>query len=50
MPELRIETDRLILRSFESGDMEALYLLLRDRVYQKYWNLSDTHFVEENIS
>lgn len=31
MPDVRIETDRLILRNFESGDVEALYLLLRDR-------------------
>lgn len=21
----------------------------KDRVYQKYWNLYDTHFIEENI-
>ena len=27
----RLETDRLILRKFESNDMEALYLLLKDK-------------------
>ena len=26
----RLETDRLILRKFESSDMEALYLLLKE--------------------
>lgn len=30
MPILRLETKRLILRKFESSDMEALYLLLKD--------------------
>ena len=27
---IKLETDRLILRSFEPSDMEALYLLLKD--------------------
>lgn len=31
----RLETDRLILRKFESNDMEALYLLLKDK---EFWN------------
>lgn len=31
MDTLRLETDRLILRKFENGDMEALYQLLKDK-------------------
>ncbi len=31
MSAVRLETERLVLRKFGKGDMEALYLLLRDR-------------------
>ncbi len=31
MDTLRLETDRLILRKFENGDMEALYQILKDK-------------------
>lgn len=31
MDILRLETDRLILRTFEEKDIEALYVLLKDK-------------------
>ena len=31
MADLRIETNRLILRRFEENDMEAIYLLFSDK-------------------
>ncbi len=31
MADIRIETERLILRRFEENDMEAIYLLFSDK-------------------
>lgn len=36
MVDLKIETDRLILRKFEERDIEALYLLLKDKEVNTY--------------
>ena len=48
-----LETERLILRKFTENDIEAMYQLnfdeRKDRVYKKYWDNSNIHFVETDI-
>ncbi len=48
-----LETERLILRKFTENDIEAMYQLnfdeQKDRVYKKYWDNSNIHFVETDI-
>lgn len=48
-----LETERLISRKFIENDIEAMYQLnfdeRKDRVYKKYWDNSNIHFVETDI-
>lgn len=48
-----LEMGRLILRKFTENDIEAMYQLnfdeRKDRVYKKYWDNSNIHFVETDI-
>ena len=48
-----LETERLISRKFTENDIEAMYQLnfdeRKDRVYKKYWDNSNIHFVETDI-
>lgn len=46
----RLETDRLILRNFERKDMEALYLLLRDKEVNKFLPWFPVKTMEETRS
>ena len=57
MANSRLETDRLILRKFEKSDIEALYLLLRDKEVNTFlpWfpleNIEETEdFYEKRIA
>lgn len=49
----KLETERLISRNFTENDIEAMYQLnfdeRKDRVYKKYWDNSNIHFVETDI-
>ncbi len=53
MNTLTLETERLISRKFTENDIEAMYQLnfdeRKDRVYKKYWDNSNIHFVETDI-